>query len=262
MADMHATDSPVLFENDDGIAVLSLNRPSALNAVNDAMRWVLIARLKEVNADDRVRAVILKGADARAFSSGQDLEDACAVGLDGLVAWQEKQRKLLQAVRDLDKPCVTAADGVCVGLGFHIALCSDWRIATARSTWGQPEVKVGLASITGPYLMSLYVGHARTAELSVGANLFDGRRAYEVGFVTELTSPEELVSGALSRARQMAALPATAIRLTKQRQRAVTQPGFDEAFSYGVRAQLECFASGEPQEMMAAFLARRNRKAG
>lgn len=248
----------VVLHIDDGIAVLKLNRPDRMNAVNTPLRESLISILKELDVDDNVRAVVLTGEGGRAFSSGQDLEELSAIEWDGIVSWQEKQKLLIDSVRKLGKPCVTAVEGICVGLGFHIALCSDWRVATRRSTWGQPEVKVGLASIVGPYLMNLHVGHTHNVQLSLMAELITGQRAFDIGLVTELCEDGSALETAMTRARHLASLPPTAVRLTKQRLCAMTQHGLDEAFVAGMRAQLECFTNGEPQKMIAAFLDKRN----
>ncbi|MNY26437.1 putative enoyl-CoA hydratase echA8 [compost metagenome] len=165
---------------------------------------------------------------------------------------------MYQAVRDLDKPCVAAVRGVAAGAGFQLALCADWRLATADSRWGQPEVKAGLASIVGSYLMTLHVGHTHNVQMSLSGELVNGQRAFDIGLVTALCGEAELMSQALAQARSLAALPPTAVRLSKQRFRAMTQPGFDEACVAGIRAQLECYADGEPQRVMAAFLEKRN----
>jgi len=252
------SDTPeVLFSLDDGIAILKLNRPDRMNAVNASLRRRLISMLQECDANEGVRAIVLMGEGGRALSSGQDLDELAGIGWDGIVGWQEEQKSLLDAVRRLSKPCITAVEGICVGLGFHLALCSDWRIAPANSTWGQPEVKVGLASIVGPYLMSLHVGHTHNVQLSLMADLITGQRAFDIGLLTEMCEEGRALETAMKRARRLAALPSTAVRLTKQRLCAITQPGLDEAFVAGIRAQLECFSNGEPQQMIGEFIAKR-----
>jgi enoyl-CoA hydratase/carnithine racemase len=231
-----------------------------MNAVNDALRGELIAALGRLNADTSVRAVVLTGAGGRAFCAGQDLDEAAAVTWQQIVPWLNRQRAMYQAVRDLDKPCVAAVQGVAAGAGFQLALCADWRLTTPDSRWGQPEVKAGLASIVGSYLMTLHVGHTHNVQMSLSGELVSGQRAYEIGLVTALHAEAELMDAALARARSLASLPPTSVRLSKQRLRAMTQPGFDDACVAGIRAQLECYADGEPQRVMAEFLSQRNAK--
>lgn len=248
----------VRVEHDRDIAIVTLNRPTRMNAVNDVLRGELIETLGRLNTDPSVRAVVLAGAGERAFCAGQDLDEAATVTWQQLVPWLNRQRAMYQAVRDLDKPCVAAVRGGAAGAGFQLALCADWRLATADSRWGQPEVKAGLASIVGSYLMTLHVGHTHNVQMSLSGELVNGQRAFDIGLVTALCGEAELMSQALAQARSLAALPPTAVRLSKQRFRAMTQPGFDEACVAGIRAQLECYADGEPQRVMAAFLEKRN----
>jgi enoyl-CoA hydratase/carnithine racemase len=249
--------SEIKIENRDGVSVITLDRPARMNAVSQALREQLIDALTAANQDERVRAVVITGSGDRAFCAGQDLDEASDVDWRRIVPWLNAQRAMYQAVRDLDKPCVAALNGTAAGAGFQIALCADWRIAAPEIRIGQPEVKAGLASIVGSYLMTLHVGLTHNVQLSLSGELINGQRAYEIGLVTELTTPEKVLAAALKRAQVLAALPATAIRLSKQRFRAMTQPGFDDACVAGIRAQLECYAQGEPQEAMSRFLAAR-----
>jgi enoyl-CoA hydratase/carnithine racemase len=249
----------VLVEIVDEVAVVTLNRPQNLNAVNQDLRDALIGNLAELNQSSTVRAIVLTGAGDRAFCAGQDLEEASAIEWKQIAPWLNAQRAMYQAVRDLDKPCVVALKGVAAGAGMQLALCGDWRVASPDARIGQPEVKAGLASIVGSYLLSLHVSLTHNTQLSLSGELITGQRAQEIGLVTELNSADVLAA-ALTRARILAKHPATAVRLSKQRFRALTQPGFEEACTAGIRAQLECYASGEPQTSMNAFINARARK--
>jgi enoyl-CoA hydratase/carnithine racemase len=251
--------SEVKVENLGEVSIITLDRPARMNAVSQALRAQFIDALTAANKDDRIRAVVITGAGNRAFCAGQDLDEASDVDWKRIVPWLNAQRAMYQAVRDLDKPCVAALNGTAAGAGFQIALCADWRIAAPEIRIGQPEVKAGLASIVGSYLMTLHVGLTHNVQLSLSGELINGQRAYEIGLVTELTTRENILAAALKRAQVLAALPATATRLSKQRFRAMTQPGFDDACVAGIRAQLECYAQGEPQEAMSRFLAAREK---
>jgi len=249
----------LLVHIDDNVAVVTLNRPANLNAVNQSLRSALITTLDELNQDPAIGAIVLTGAGERAFCAGQDLEEAAAIDWRQIAPWLTAQRAMYQAVRDLDKPCVVALNGVTAGAGLQLALCADWRIALPEILIGQPEVKAGLASIVGSYLMTLHIGLTHNTQLSLSGDLISGQRAYDIGLITELHA-DDVRASALARAKELAKRPATAVRLSKQRFRALTQAGFDEACTAGIRAQLECYASGEPQTTMSAFLDARARK--
>ncbi|ALL69953.1 Enoyl-CoA hydratase (plasmid) [Paraburkholderia caribensis MBA4] len=246
--------SDILCDVRGDIALVTLNRADKLNAVNRTLRASLIDTLARLNQDATVRAIVLTGAGSRAFCAGQDLEEAAEVDIARIPAWLDAQRAMYQAVRDVDKPCIAALNGVAAGAGFQIALCADWRIAAIGARIGQPEVKAGLASIVGSYLMTLHVGMTHNVQLSLSGDLIDARRAYEIGLVTELAEPVGVLDAALERARQLAKLPAHAMKLSKQRLRALTQAGFDAACAAGIEAQTQCYAHGEPQAAMRAFL--------
>ena len=250
----------VLLQEDRGpVRVLTLNRPDLLNAVNDALRAALIEALGAAEADATVAAVVVTGA-GRAFSAGQDLAEAAAYRPGDVRSWVDRQRAMYQAVRDLSKPCVAAFNGTAAGAGLQIGLCADIRVAHAEARLGQPEVRAGLASIVGSYLIGLHCGLGRNVELSLSGGLISGRRAYDIGLVNALAPPEAVLDKALEIAHELAAVPPTAMRLTKRRFRESTQAGFDAACEAGVRAQLEAFEAGEPQRIMRGFLEARARR--
>ena len=254
-------ENAVLVEIGDRIAVVTLNRPERMNAVNGALRSALREALTLLNRDETVRAVVLTGAGTRAFCTGQDLEEAATIQPQEISAWLTAQHAMYQAVRDLDKPCVAAINGVAAGAGFQIGLCADWRVIAPGTRIGQPEVKAGLASIVGSYMMTLHAGLTHNIGLSLTGELVSGQRAYEMGLVSELVEEDCVLAAALQRARSMAILPPTAVRVSKQRFRALSQAGFDDALVAGIRAQLECYAQGEPQQAMKRFMERK-RKGG
>lgn len=250
----------VLFERRGPVALVTLNRPEAMNAVNPGLRSALAEAMREANADDAVRAVVITGAGDRAFCAGQDLAEAVAYGIDDIDAWLDRQHAMYQSVRDLDKPAVAAWNGVAAGAGFQIGLCADLRVGYPGMKVGQPEIKAGLASIVGSYFMTLHVGLAHNLEMSMTAELVSGTRAYEMGLVNYLVPREEVLPKALQVAAELASRPATAMRLTKQRFRALTQAGFDDACRAGKAAQRIAYESGEPQATMRRFFEERARR--
>lgn len=250
--------SAVLLQDDrDAVRVLTLNRPEAMNAVNGPLREALIAALALAQADAAVGAVVITGAGERGFCSGQDLADTVALTGDSVAAWLGDNHRMYRAVRALDKPAVAAFNGVAAGAGFQIGLCCDLRVGHAEMRIGQPEIKAGLASIVGSQMMTQYLGHAHNLELSLLGDLVTGQRAYEMGLLNRLVPRAEVLETAIALAAQLAALPPTAMRLTKQRFRALTDPGFEAALEAAITAQKAAYASGEPQAAMQRFLAAR-----
>jgi enoyl-CoA hydratase/carnithine racemase len=255
-------DPTVKIELQDTVAMIQLNRPDSLNAVNRELREALIAALKQANADAGVRALVISGAGERAFCSGQDLSETVRYTIDDIDEWLTRQHAMYQAVRDLDKPCVVAWNGVAAGAGYQIGLCADLRVGYAELKLGQPEIKAGLASIVGSYLMTLHLGLSLNQQLSVTGELISGQRAYDVGLINYLVPRQEVVPKALSVAQELTKFGATAVRLTKQRFRELSQPDFDTALEAARKSQKEAYASGEPQAAMQRFFEVRSGKNG
>jgi len=247
----------VLVDRHDCLALITLNRPKALNAVNIEMREALIANLSDLNGDASVRAVVITGAGERAFCSGQDLNETARYTIDDVDQWLTHQHAMYQAVRDLDKPCVAAWNGVATGAGYQIGLCSDLRVGFAEMKLGQPEIRAGLASIVGSYLMTLHLGLSQNVRMSLTGELISGQRAWELGLINHLVPGDQVLKKALAGAMELTKLGPTAIRLTKQRFRELTQPGFDAALETAKKAQREAYLCGEPQAAMKRFLEKR-----
>jgi enoyl-CoA hydratase/carnithine racemase len=248
----------VQLERREQIAVVRLNRPDSLNAVNRAMRAALIDTLQQVNADDTLRAVVVTGAGS-AFCSGQDLAESVRYTIDDVDEWLTRQHAMYQAVRDLDKPCVAAWNGVAAGAGYQLGLCADLRVGYPELKLGQPEIKAGLASIVGSYLMTLQLPLSLNQQLSITGELIGGQRAYDIGLINFLVPRDQVLSKALGVAAELTQLGLTALRLTKRRFRELTQPGFDAALAAAKEIQKEAYRSGEPQAAMQSFFAARSR---
>ncbi len=249
----------VLSTRDTGpIRTIVLDRPEALNAIDTALREALITALTAANGDESIRAVVITGAGDKGFCSGQDLGETVRYTIDDVEGWLRNNHRMYQAVRDLDKPAVAAFNGVAAGAGFQIGLCCDLRVGFPEMRIGQPEIKAGLASIVGSQLMTQYLGYGDNVELSMLGDLIDGQRAYALGLLTRVVPRADVLPTAMELATKLAALPPTAMRLTKQRFRALTQPGFDAALLAAIAAQKTAYESGEPQAAMARFLAARS----
>lgn len=252
-------DDLVLIENRGRVRIVTLNRPAVLNAVSPELRAAFIAAMEAAETDPAVGAIVITGA-GKAFSAGQDLNETANLTIDQVRDWCTALRTLYQSVRNLSKPAVAAFNGIAAGAGMQIGLCCDVRVTHPGARIGQPEVRAGLASIVGTYFMSLYIGHGPNRELSLSGGLVSGERAHAIGLVDHLVPDGEVLSKAIEIAEELLKVPPVAMRLTKERLRALTQPGFDEATAAGVRYSLEAYATGEPQRIMKGFLAERAKR--
>lgn len=255
-------ESAVLIERRGPVALVRLNRPAALNAVDARLRAELSAAMRALNADAGVTAAVIAGSGERAFCAGQDLHEAMGLALDGVEGWLERQHAMYQSVRDFGKPLIAALNGVSAGAGFQIALCCDLRVGYPELRIGQPEIRAGLASIVGTYLMTLQLPLSLNQQLSLAGELLLGRRAFELGLVNHLVPQAEVLERAVALALELAQLPTAAYAASKQRLRELSQPGFDDALAAAKVAQKALYASGEPQRVMREFFARKKETRG
>jgi len=239
----------VLVERVGEVALVRLNRPQRLNAINGDIRRELPPALAALNADPALRAVVIAGAGERAFSSGQDLVEAAGYGPHDVERWFTELHATYAAVRALDKPTVAAITGAAAGAGYQIALYCDLRVAHPEAKIGQPEVKTGLASILGTSLMMWHLPFGVNAELSLLGDLISGERAAQLGMVNRLVPRGEVLECAMQLARELGARPPNAVRLTKERMRELTQAQFDDILVAAKRYQRLAYASGEPQRL-------------
>lgn len=240
----------VLTERAGEIAIVRLNRPERLNAINADIRRELPGALAPLNADPEVRAVVISAAGDRAFCAGQDLEEGAGYGIDDVDRWFTEMHAMYAAVRALEKPSVAALFGAAAGAGYQIALYCDLRVAHPEARIGQPEVKTGLGSILGTSLMEWHLPFGINAELSLMGDLISGERAWQLGLVNHLVPRDQVFARALELARALGERPPHAVKITKERMREMTQPEFDDILVAAKRYQRRAYESGEPQRLM------------
>lgn len=247
----------ILLSNHGRVAVVTLNRPSRMNAWTTPMRDAIIEALERFDADDKVAAIIMTGAGDKAFSAGQDLGEAHDFDGERAVAWVKEWQRYYALLRGLKKPLIMALNGTAAGSAFQVALLGDIRVGHPGVRMGQPEINSGIASTTGPWIMNSMLGMSRTIELTLTGRLMDADECYRIGLIHHIVDSEKVFEKALEIANELAAKPPVAMRLDKQRFREMTDPGFFDAIESGERIQREAYDSGEPARMMEAFFRKR-----
>lgn len=247
----------VLTTDRDGIGVITLNRPDALNAWTMAMQAEIAEHFRRLDSDDGTRAIVLTGAGERAFCAGQDLAETATFDPETTEGWLENFRAFYEAVLGVDKPVVAALNGVAAGSGYQVALLCDVRVAHASVRMGQPEVSSGIPSITGMYLSERALGSARMLELMLSGRLMEIDELCQVGLVQHVVDREKALDKAVEVATELAAQPSVAVALTKQRYRETVLPGLRDAFAAAVEIDRRAWASGQPQQVMREFFAAR-----
>lgn len=253
-----STHDQILVERgDDGVTVITINRPARLNALTEQTRAELIGALQELTSDAGTRAVVLTGAGDRAFAAGQDLAEAQQFGPERIETWIIEWTRLYDAILSCPHPVIAAVNGYAVGAAFQMALMCDLRLAAENARFGMPEIDDAIPCITGTWTLYDVVGRSRTAELILTGRQLDAEEALVWGIVHRIVPNDQLMNVALDQARILAAKPATAMRLNKQWLRKLMMTNLAETTAFAKRAHAEAFGSGEPRQAMANFLAKR-----
>ncbi len=254
------TGASLLERLDGDILVLTLNRPNRLNALSEDMRIALTDALEAAATRADVAGVVLTGAGPRAFSAGQDLDEAQAFTAETIGGHFRRLGRLYQAIRALPKPVGFALNGVAAGFGLQAALHGDVRVAHPGVTLSQPEVRAGIPSVMGLWIIMESIGLPRAVELSLTCRAVPAAEWQAWGAVDAVVPPEHVLAETLARVRALAAKPARAFAASKLNLARLTQAGYDATIEAAVRIQADAFRTGEPQQVAAAFLSARAEK--
>ena len=189
-----------------GIAVVTLNRPEAMNALSRALRHALRQALAELDADATTKVIVLTGAGERAFTAGLDLKE---LGTEGLYAANatEPEENPARAVLACSKPIIGAINGVAITGGFEVALACDVLICSTNARFADTHARVGITPGWGlSQKLSRAIGPYRAKELSLSGNFLSAQQAYDWGLVNRVVEPAELMPATLKLAAEMASI--------------------------------------------------------
>jgi enoyl-CoA hydratase/carnithine racemase len=224
----------VTFDKQDGIAWITLNRPSALNAINLAMRDLLWDFLQAVRDDPDVRVLVLAGAGERAFSAGADVKEFGSAPSFLAARAARRERDVWGLLLSLPKPVIAAVHGFAYGAGCEMALCCDLRIAADDARFALPEVGLAyIPSAGGTQLLPRTIPLEPALKMILTGEPIDAAQALRIGLVNRLTSRGGLIDAARQTAESLQSRPAAALRYAKQ---AVTA-GLDLSLAQGLKLE-------------------------
>ena len=251
----------VLYKKNQRVAVITLNRPERLNAINADLIKGLIANLAAARQDDEVIAVILTGA-GRAFCAGEDLKQTSAG--KSLAEWIEETdglQEIQRAVLALGKPLIAAVRGYALGGGCEFAMSCDIRLAADDAKFGFPETEVGLTVTTaGTKLLAQLVGLGKAKELVFTGDVVDAQEALRIGLANKVVSVENLGAEAMAMAQKIGLKSPLALKLSRIAIDQGLHSSFEQTLELEASHLLMCAAAQNQESFVAQKLAKMSEK--
>ncbi len=254
-------DDLVLRRDEGAVALLTLNRPKALNALNQPLLTRLAERLREVGTDDAIRAVVLTGSGEKAFVAGADIAEMADYDAATAQHFALVGQSVFNHIASLGKPVIAAVNGFALGGGLELVLACDFAIASQKAKFGLPEVTLGvIPGFGGTQRLARLIGRHNALRWILTGDVHGADDALRLGLVTQLVEPEQLQSVALEVAQRVASRGPVALAAARQ----VVDQGWDLPLADGLRKEAAAFGrlfkSADQKEGMAAFLQKRPAK--
>lgn len=251
----------LLEERDEGVAILTLNRPDRLNAMNTELGDALRERLREAAADRTVRSVVLTGA-GRAFCAGGDVGRMAADGeeptYEEAIAHGDIRHGVSVLIHDMRKPVVAMVNGAAAGAGLSVAMACDIRIAAASARFGTAFMRIGYSGdYGGTWLLTQLVGTAKARELYFTAELLGAEEALRIGLVNRVVPDDQLREQTLAFARQLAAGPSVAYGYMKDNLNLSQHARLADVVRAETRSQRRTAETEDHKEGVRAFMEKR-----
>lgn len=241
------------------IALVTINRPDKLNALNFETLEELDATFRELNTNDEVGAVILTGSGEKAFVAGADIAELNKLDMIGGKEFSEKGQSVFNRIESMDKPVIAEVNGLALGGGCELALACHFRIASENAKFGQPEVNLGIIpGFGGTQRLPRLINSGRALEYILTGNMIDASEALRIGLVNHVFSQPELSSKTLAIAEKIAAKPARAVKLAVEAVKKAEQLPLREGLFYEAGLFAICCGTEDFQEGTSAFLEKRS----
>lgn len=249
----------IIFRKEEGVAIITINRPEARNALDTRTFQELGEAINECRVDKQVRAVVITGVES-SFSAGIDLHmlakrnEGSAPPPRGAVDSQ----RVVNSIEELRKPVIASINGYAFGAGLEIALACDLRIAADEATLGDLHARIGLVpDMGGSQRLPRLIGMARAKELIFTGDTMTGKEAERIGLVNKAVPREKLQAETMALARKLAKGPTVALGLAKMALNRSTETDVRTGMQFEAQAQALCFHTSDAREGLRAFAERR-----
>jgi len=249
----------LLFEIQDGVAIVVFNRPKAMNALNTETFQELGRIIDHIKENDEISAVLFTGAGDKAFVAGADLAEInkkkC---ITDVMEFIELGHDTFRAIELMRKPVIAAVNGLALGGGTELAVSCDMRFASENAMFGTPEINLGLIpGWGGTQRVARLVGVGLAKEIVMSGEPITAKRAYEIGLVNRVLSPEELLPKTKEYAKKLGAKPGFAMKMAKYAINFGYDLPLDNARRLEIQCACQCFGTEDLKEGVSAFLEKR-----
>jgi enoyl-CoA hydratase len=243
----------ITYETRDNIAIITINRPEALNALNLDVLCELEQAVLKAEKDLSIYVLIITGA-GRAFVAGADIAQMKDLTPDEARVFSEYGNKVFSIIESLTKPVIAAVNGFALGGGCELCMACDIRIAGEKAKFGQPEVGLGITpGFGGTQRLPRIVGLSKAKELILTAQTINAEEALRIGLVSQVVPGEELMNVAIEMATKIASNAQIAIRQSKAAINKGMQCDINTALSFEAQAFALCFSTEDQKDAMTAF---------
>jgi enoyl-CoA hydratase len=248
-------DSFVLMEMDGPVAILRLNRPDVLNALNIPTMDRLITLMEELDTNPAAHVIILTGSD-KAFAAGADIKEMAEASVVDM--YERNNLARWERIKRVRKPIIAAVSGFCLGGGCELAMHCDIITASETAKFGQPEINIGvMPGAGGTQRLSRVAGKYRAMELILTGRFFDAQEALRIGLVTRVFPVEAYMQETMALARQIAEKSPIAVRVAKEAILRAFETGLSDGLDYERKLFYMLFATEDQKEGMKAFVEKR-----
>lgn len=246
------------YEKKGKVATITINRPKVMNALNIALASEMRDALADAEADDNVRVIVITGAGDRAFCAGADIAELAVLGGIEARDFSLQAQLLTTLIERVRKPVVAKINGLCLGGGNEVAMSCDFRIASEKAAFGQPEINLGIIpGMGGTQRLTRLIGRTKAIEMNMLGEMIPAAEAYRLGLVNKVVPAGELDKAVDELAEKLAAKGPVAIGMVKL----AVNNGMDMDLNRGLYYEAECFGAAcgteDAREGTKAFLEKR-----
>jgi len=248
----------LLIEVKDKIAVVTINRPDKMNALNLQTMNELKSAFTELNNNDDVYVVILTGSGEKAFIAGADISELNKLDMISGKEFSERGQEVFNTIENLSKPVIAAVNGFALGGGCEIALACHIRLASDNAKFGQPEVNLGIIpGYGGTQRLTRLINSGRAMEYILTGDMIDANEAYRIGLVNHVYPQNELMNKAIEMSKKIISKGQNAVRLTIKAVNIVDEVSSKEGQNYEASLFALCCGTEDFKEGTTAFLEKR-----